>query len=274
MTTFLYIVSTPIGNINDFTIRGIEILNKVDIILCEDTRITNKLLIHYSINKPLVVYNDHNVNEIIPKVINNILNNNKVYALVSDAGTPIISDPGYKLVNACIKNNIKYTAIPGPCAAINALVLSGLPSDKFVFIGFFNPKKLNELNDLNNTIIMYESPNRIISTLEYIKNNNKFSSNTIVIVREMTKIFEEVIRGDAEELINHFNANKPKGEFVILISPQEKQQNEIILNDYLDLVNLLIDKISIKDISNIISKYTKINKNIVYNFVKDLKQLL
>ena len=267
----LYIVSTPIGNISDFTIRGIDVLNKVDVILCEDTRITNKLLTNNSINKPLIVYNDHNVDIIIPKVINNILKNNKIYALVSDAGTPLISDPGYKLVNACIDNNIKYTAIPGPCAAINALVLSGLPSDKFLFIGFFNQKKLDDISCLDTTIIMYESPNRVISTLEYIKNSNKFVNSTIVVVREMTKVFEEVVRGNIDYLINYFSKNKPRGEFVILISHEEKQHNnEDILNNYLDLINLLIDKFSLKDISIIISKYTKINKNTVYNFIKNL----
>ena len=272
MAISLYIVSTPIGNINDFTIRGIEVLNKVDIILCEDTRITNKLLMNNTINKPLVVYNDHNVDMIIPKVINNILNNNKIYALVSDAGTPLISDPGYKLVNACIDNNIEYTAIPGSCAAINALVLSGLPSDKFLFIGFFNKKKLDDIKYSDITIIMYESPNRVMSTLEYIKSSNKFINSTIVVVREMTKIFEEVIHGNIDYLINYFNKNKPRGEFVILISPEEKQynNNEDILNNYLDLINLLIDKVSLKDISIIISKYTKINKNTVYNFIKNL----
>ncbi len=271
MTTSLYIVSTPIGNLNDFTFRGIEILNKVDIILCEDTRITSKLLTNNSINKPLVIYNDNNANTVIPKVIKNILNNNRIYALVSDAGTPLISDPGYKLINACIDNNIKYTAIPGPCAAINALVLSGLPSDKFLFIGFFNAKKLEEISDLNNTIIMYESPNRILSTLEYIKNNNKFNNTNIVIIREMTKIFEEVIRGKVDYLIEYFNNNKPRGEFVILISPQVKVLNSNeILNNHLDLINLLMDKISLKDISTIVSKYTKINKNTVYNFIKNL----
>ncbi|MBQ9441349.1 MAG: 16S rRNA (cytidine(1402)-2'-O)-methyltransferase [Alphaproteobacteria bacterium] len=272
MKTSLYIVSTPIGNIIDFTMRGVEILNTVDIILCEDTRITNKLLVNNSINKPLVVYNDHNVDIIIPKVIDNILNNNKVYALVSDAGTPLISDPGYKLVNACIKNNIKYTAIPGPCAAINALVLSGLPSDKFLFIGFFNSKKLDEIKDIDNTIIMYESPNRIIGTLEYIKTSDKFKYSNIVVVREMTKIFEEVVRGNAEYLIDHFNKNRPRGEFVILLSQQKEtlNNNEEMLNNYLDLINLLLDKISLKDTSIIISKYTKINKNTVYNFIKNL----
>ena len=225
MAISLYIVSTPIGNINDFTIRGIEVLN-----------------------------------------------NNKIYALVSDAGTPLISDPGYKLVNACIDNNIEYTAIPGSCAAINALVLSGLPSDKFLFIGFFNKKKLDDIKYSDITIIMYESPNRVMSTLEYIKSSNKFINSTIVVVREMTKIFEEVIHGNIDYLINYFNKNKPRGEFVILISPEEKQynNNEDILNNYLDLINLLIDKVSLKDISIIISKYTKINKNTVYNFIKNL----
>lgn len=272
MSISLYIVSTPIGNINDFTIRGVDTLRNVDVILCEDTRITNKLLMSNGINKPLVVYNDYNVDSIIPKVINNILNYKKVYALVSDAGTPMISDPGYKLVNACINNNIEYTSVPGPCAAINALVLSGLPSDRFLFIGFFEGKKLDSINDFNNTIIMYESPNRIISTLEYIKNSNKFGNSEIVVVREMTKLFEEIIRGNIDYVVNHFTINKPKGEFVILISPQGENLNNSnnILNNYLDLINLLIDKMSIKDISNIISKYTKINKNTVYNFIKHL----
>ena len=272
MPASLYIVSTPMGNLNDFTMRGVEVLNKVDVILCEDTRMTNKLLVKNCINKPLVVYNDHNVDTMIPKVINNILNNNKIYALVSDAGTPLISDPGYKLVNACISNDIKYTAVPGPCAVINALVLSGLPSDKFTFIGFFNPKKLEDINDINNTIIMYESPNRLVNTLEYIKNSNKFNNSNIVVVREMTKIFEDVIHGDVDYLLNYFNKNKPRGEFVILLSNNAEQSNnnEEILNNYLGLINMLIDKLSVKDISFIISKYTKINKNTVYNFIKNL----
>ena len=271
MQSSLYIVSTPIGNLGDFSTRGIKVLKQVDIILCEDTRITNILLNSIDIRKRLIVYNDHNAEEIIPKIIHNILNNNTVYALVSDAGTPLISDPGYKLVNACINNHIEYTAIPGPSAVINALVLSGFPSNKFLFGGFVDPKEFEELSKVYSTIILYESPNRIINTLKQMM--EYFNDRTIAIVREMTKVFEEVKRGPLDYLIKYFSDNTPKGEFVIVISPPVRQQNQdlIKLNSYLDLINLVIDKVQIKDLSRILSGQTGISKNFIYNYIKGLE---
>ncbi|MDR3031229.1 MAG: 16S rRNA (cytidine(1402)-2'-O)-methyltransferase [Holosporales bacterium] len=268
MKVALYIVSTPIGNLKDFSARGKETLSAVDIILCEDTRITSRLLGNIGLEKKLIVYNDHNATDVIPHVIKSIKEQGTAYALVSDAGTPLISDPGYKLVNACIENNIKYSVIPGACAVISALVLSGQPSDRFLFAGFADQKKFEELSKINSTIILFEAPHRLINTVHNIERH--FKNRTISIVREMTKIFEEVITGDCAFLIDYFEKNPPKGEIALVISPPRQDLDSKLL-ELTPLVTSLRDRISTKELSEILSKFSGISKNRVYNFIQERK---
>jgi|TARA_B100001996_G_scaffold113230_2_gene85672 16S rRNA (cytidine1402-2'-O)-methyltransferase len=214
-------VPTPIGNLGDITFRAIETLKSVDLILAEDTRTSLKLLKHYKINSKIESYHMHNEHKKADSIINKISEGNTI-ALISDAGTPSISDPGFLLVRECIKNNIEVECLPGATALITALVISGLPSDKFLFEGFLPAKKgrtkrLKELSNEKKTIIFYESPHRILKTLKDF--SNYFSPEKQVSVsREITKIYEETFRGTIEESIEHFEKNKPKGEFVIVLS--------------------------------------------------------
>jgi len=230
----LYIVSTPIGNLQDISLRAINILQNADVIACEDTRKTGILLneirkINKSGDNPnrpqLISYYEQNEFRRIPEIIN-ILKNNKKVALVSDAGTPLISDPGFKLVRECIAQEIKVESIPGPSSLISALVISGLPTDKFFFTGYL-PKKeghrikmlktILQMNSLvSSTIIIYESPHKLLRTLSEMK--NVFGDIGIVIARELTKIYEETKRDNISSLIDHFSKASPKGEFVILFS--------------------------------------------------------
>ncbi len=217
----LFIVPTPIGNLGDITFRAIETLKSVDLILAEDTRTSLKLLKHYKINSKIESYHMHNEHKKADSIINKISEGNTI-ALISDAGTPSISDPGFLLVRECIKNNIEVECLPGATALITALVISGLPSDKFLFEGFLPAKKgrtkrLKELSNEKKTIIFYESPHRILKTLKDF--SDYFSPEKQVSVsREITKIYEETFRGTIEASIEHFEKNKPKGEFVIVLS--------------------------------------------------------
>lgn len=220
----LYIVSTPIGNLKDITLRAIETLKSVDYIACEDTRVTGRLLGEYEITSKMVALNDFNEERKAPEIIADLKLGLSI-ALVSDAGTPLVSDPGYKLVRGAIKENIMIEAIPGPTAAIDALTVSGLPPDKFLFVGFL-PKKDGKRREMleavkksreliKSTAIIYESPYRLIKTLESIK--GVFDDIDVVVCRELTKIHEEVLRDAVSELVIKFNDKSPKGEFVILL---------------------------------------------------------
>lgn len=264
----LYIVSTPIGNLKDISERAIDTFKQVDYILCEDTRVSSKLMQNLGLKVKFIVYNDHNANEVIPHVLDLILKENASLALISDAGAPLVSDPGYKLVNACIKYNIKYTVIPGACSVISALTLSGLPSDKFSFIGFADVKKFEEFADINTTLIFFESPNRILKTLQNMK--QYFEKRIIAVVREITKIYEETLRGNIDFLIDHFSKNPPKGEFVILVSPPAQDDMDKI-NFLKPLIDAMFDKFSKKDISDLLSKCFKISKNGLYSFLLNYK---
>jgi 16S rRNA (cytidine1402-2'-O)-methyltransferase len=219
----LYIVSTPIGNLEDMTIRGIRILKECPLIAAEDTRHTSRLLKHYDILTPTISYFEHNRFARIPQIINH-LNSGKDIAVVTDAGTPGISDPAYKLIRAGIEENIRVESIPGASASITALVASGLPTDRFIFEGFLPSKKgrkskLERLAIIDATIIFYESPKRIHRTLkdvlEYI------GDRPAVIGRELTKMHEELVRGKVSELLTYFNERKPRGEFVLMIGKDD-----------------------------------------------------
>jgi|TARA_B110000908_G_scaffold4410_1_gene5701 16S rRNA (cytidine1402-2'-O)-methyltransferase len=216
----LYIVPTPIGNLKDITFRAIETLNHVDLILAEDTRTSIKLLNHYEIKTPMISYHMHNEHRILDDIIDKLTTGINI-ALISDAGTPAISDPGFLLVRACVENKIEIDCLPGATALIPALVNSGFPNDKFVFEGFLPVKKGRQtrfklLAEETRTIIVYESPHKLLKTLRdislYMGEETQLS-----ISREISKLYEETLRGTSKELEAHFNTKKPKGEIVIII---------------------------------------------------------
>ena len=216
----LYLIPTPIGNLEDITLRALRILKEVNIVLAEDTRISRKLFSHYDIDANLAPFHMHNEHKVLQKWIDRIKLGETI-ALVSDAGTPAISDPGFLLVRECVKNDIEVDCLPGATAFVPALVNSGLPSDKFVFEGFLPVKKgrqtrLKLLSEEERTIVFYESPHRIVKTLslfsEYFGEDRKVS-----VSREISKMFEETKRGSAKELMKYFEQKKPKGEFVIIV---------------------------------------------------------
>jgi 16S rRNA (cytidine1402-2'-O)-methyltransferase len=220
MTGKLYIVSTPIGNLKDITLRAIETLNEVDFILCEDTRVTSILLKQYNIIKQLISFNAASETKKIPSIIER-LKNGQSYALVSDAGTPAISDPGIRLVSEAVKNEIQIITIPGATALIAALTISGLPTDSFVFEGFLpqkkgRQKKLDELTKEERTIVLYESSHRIIKLIDELV--KYFSERYVVVCRELTKKFEETWRGYPADLKEKLSDKIVKGEFVIVIA--------------------------------------------------------
>ena len=219
----LFVVPTPIGNLGDITLRSIEVLKSVDLILAEDTRTSSKLLKHYDIDKPVESFHMHNEHKKLESIINKLRTDFEI-ALISDAGTPGISDPGFLLVRECINNEVEVECLPGPTAFVPALVSSGLPCDRFSFEGFLPVKKgrtkrLKELSTETKTMVFYESPHRILKTLNDLSNYFEVESQ-ISVSRELTKLYEETFRGTIKESVEHFEKNKTKGEFVIVLSPK------------------------------------------------------
>ncbi len=220
----LYLIPTPIGNLEDITLRALRLLKEVDIILAEDTRQTKKLLQHFEITKTVISHHMHNEHQTIERIVQQIAGGTKV-ALVSDAGTPGISDPGFLLTRACIEKGIEVIALPGATAFVPALVSSGLPCDRFVFEGFLPQKKgrqtrINALIEENRTMVFYESPHRLVKALEQFA--LAFGTDRKASVsREISKMFEEHKRGTLAELILHFTATPPKGEIVICVKGKE-----------------------------------------------------
>tara|TARA_B100000989_G_scaffold44015_1_gene28025 strand:- start:86 stop:784 length:699 start_codon:yes stop_codon:yes gene_type:complete len=216
----LWLVPTPIGNLGDITLRALEVLGAVDLILAEDTRTTAKLLKHYGIDTPMRSFHMHNEHKSVPRIVSELTSSGCI-ALVSDAGSPGVSDPGFLLLRACLAADIHIEALPGATALIPALTLSGLPCDRFVFEGFLPQKKgrqkrLSALAEETRTLVLYESPHRILKTLgqlaELLGENRGATAS-----RELTKKFEETVRGSLKTLIDHFTQNPPKGEFVIVV---------------------------------------------------------
>jgi 16S rRNA (cytidine1402-2'-O)-methyltransferase len=223
----LFIVATPIGNLGDITVRALEILKSVDLIAAEDTRTTKVLLDHFEIRKPLISFYSYNEQRRVPDLIERLKQGQSV-ALVSDAGTPGISDPAYSIVHAAIEADVPVVPIPGPTAFVAALVVSGLSTDAFVFEGFLPVKKgrqtaLKRLAKEERTLILYESPHKILRTLADIQ--QYFGDRRVAVARELTKKFEEVLRGTVSSVLEHFSSRSIKGEFVIVIEGKKKEKN-------------------------------------------------
>ena len=223
----LFVVATPIGNLQDISFRAVETLKKVNCIFAEDTRTSKKLINYYDIDTKLYSYHDHSSEKEIARLLD-ILKDHKVVALISDAGTPTISDPGYSLIRQCINEGIDVIPIPGASALTAAISASGLPSDAFTFIGFLptkkgRKKKISSLENLDMTIVLFESPHRLIKTLNQLK--EALGERPIVVARELTKLYEEIIRGNFSSAIEFFEAKKIKGEIVIMIGKNDDRIN-------------------------------------------------
>lgn len=228
----LYIVATPIGNLQDISKRAIDVLSSVDVVACEDTRVSKKLfdLLGIPLPSKFICYEDHR-EESTAQVLIDLIKQGLCVALISDAGSPLISDPGYKLVSLCKKQNVAVYAVPGASAVICALQLSGLPTNRFMFAGFIENKKkarldlFNELKDIKSTLVFYETAPRLLETLQAAQ--DVFKNREIAVAREITKIYEECVNGTAGELIEHFTQHPPKGEIVFMVAPPSDQETQI-----------------------------------------------
>ena len=270
---YLYIVSTPIGNLNDISLRAIDTLKKSDYILCEDTRVSKNLLDKYKIKSKLISNHKFNEKKNLSKIIA-LIKQGLFVSLISDAGTPSISDPGAILIRECIKNNIQIIPLPGPSAAISAVSISGF-SEKFFFYGFFPEKNkilledLGVLSKLNSSIVFFISPRKINKIIPFIKKN--FKGRKILICREMTKFYEEFVRAEVEEL--ELFKNNLKGELTIVISEKkdDKKTSHILSESDKRIIKNMINKLSIKEISNLIHQNNKISKKIIYDYCLKIK---
>ena len=269
----LYLVSTPLGNLKDITLRAIEVLDKSDYILCEDTRVSKNLLDKYRIKSKLISNHKFNEKKNVVKIIEH-LKSGKIISLISDAGTPSISDPGSILVNECIDNEIKIFPIPGPSAISTAVSISGF-SDKFLFYGFFPEKKqllaseLEKLSKFENTLVFFVSPKKINKIIPEIKKN--FIGRKIVFCREITKMYEEFIRKNVNEL--DLFEKEPKGELTVVISEKKinKKVSQKLSESDKNIINTMINRLSTKEITDILSQTSKVSKKEIYNYCLKLK---
>ncbi|MFT6331823.1 MAG: 16S rRNA (cytidine1402-2'-O)-methyltransferase [Lentimonas sp.] len=266
----LYVVATPIGNLDDITIRAVKILKECDFVICEDSRVTGKLLKHLEIKKPFLIYNDHSDSFMREKILNQLLQG-KSLALVSDAGTPLISDPGFKLVSFLQKNNCEILAIPGACSAIAALSVSGISSSRFMFIGFVphvaKTGFFNQLTAIESSLIFFESPSRLLKTLQ--KMREIFGNRVAAVSREITKIYEQTKRGNLEELIKFYEENIPRGEIVILLSGAEKK-NDVSEEEIVKALKKGLGKFRSKELVEIVADELKASKKEVYQLMLKL----
>jgi len=263
----LYILATPIGNLEDMTFRAVRILGEVDLIAAEDTRHSLKLLNHFGISKPLTSYFDHN-QQLKGERILQALRRDKSVALISDAGTPCISDPGFNLVRAAVAEGIAVIPIPGPCAAVTALSASGLPSDTFTFAGFPPSRQgkrrtfLNAMASMPGTLLFYEAPHRLEETLRDIR--EVMGERQVVVARELTKIYEEFIRGTVGDVLSTVAKGKVRGEVVILVAPGEAAKEDALPLPEL-LERLLHDEgLTVKDAAKKAAEMTGVPKNVAY----------
>ena len=266
----LYLVATPIGNLGDISERALETLRQCDFIAAEDTRVTQKLLNRFEIKKPTVSYYEHNRAASGQKIIQRILSGENC-ALVSDAGTPIISDPGFDLVGLCRDNGIEVNTIPGPCAAISALTLSALPAGRFTFEGFLSVNKrarnehLSEIKNEKRTMVFYEAPHKLIYTLKDLL--AVLGDRRIAICRELTKIHEETIHTTLSEAVRYYEDNAPRGEFVLVIEgAQSEEKDDVSLEEGAEMVlKLHSEGMRMKDAAKQVAQETGLNKNELYD---------
>ncbi len=269
----LYLVSTPLGNLKDITLRAIEVLQQSHYILCEDTRVSKNLLNKYQIKSKLISNHKFNEKKNVEKIIE-YLKSGKIISLISDAGTPAISDPGSVLVNECIKNEIRIFPIPGPSAVATAVSISGF-SDKFLFFGFVPDKKkelsteLKKFSEFENSLVFFISPKKINKIIPEIKKN--FSGRKIVFCREITKVYEEFIRVNVDEL--ELFEKEPKGELTVVISEKKINKNisEKLTESDMNIIKIMINKLSTKEITDILSQSTNVPKKKIYNYCLKLK---
>lgn len=276
----LYLVPTPIGNLKDITLRALEVLKSVDIIAAEDTRQTLKLLNHFEIRKSLISYHKHNEQGKSEDIIE-MLKEGQNIAIVTDAGTPGISDPGAVIVSKCINEDIEFEVLPGATAITTALVYSGLDTTRFLFRGFIpreNKERkvlLNEIKEVRESIILYESPYRIVSTLEVLL--EYLGNRKIAVCRELTKLHEEIKRGTIEELIEYFKNTPPKGEFVLVVEGKQQEHidrenkekwENLSIKDH--ILNVMEEGVSKKDAIKHVAKERGLTKNEVYKYAIDI----
>ena len=269
----LYLIPTPIGNLGDITLRAIELLKNSDLILCEDTRVSKKLLDKFDIKTRLI--SNHKFNEVknLPKIIK-LLKENKIISIVSDAGTPSISDPGVVLINECLRQNIDIIPLPGPSAVTTAVAASGF-DEKYLFYGFFPEKEkvikeeLERLSNLNFCLVFFVSPKKINKIIPHLK--KYFKKRKILICREISKYYEEFIRSDLDELQTF--KDEPKGEITIVISEKkfEKKTSQTLSESDKRNIEVMINKLSTKEITDIISQRIKVSKKEIYNYCLRLK---
>lgn len=269
----LYLIPTPIGNLGDITFRAIELLKNSDFILCEDTRVSKKLLDKFEIKKKLI--SNHKFNEVknLSK-ITNLLKNDKIISMISDAGTPAISDPGAVLVNECLKENIDVIPLPGPSAVTTAMSVSGF-DEKYLFYGFFPEKekmikeKLEMLSDLNFCLIFFVSPKKINKIIPHLK--EYFKDRKILICREISKFYEEYTRSTVEKL--ELFKNEPKGELTIVISEKklDKKNSQNLSDSDKNNIKMMINKLTTKEITNLISQNSKVSKKKIYEYCLKFK---
>ena len=266
----LYIVATPIGNLRDITLRAVDILQRCDVVACEDTRVTGKLLKALDIAKPMQRYDDHTSDQARARIVD--VAQEGVVALVSDAGTPLISDPGFRLVREAREAGAEINTLPGPCAAIAGLTLSGLPNDRFVFAGFLPTKEkarrdvLDELASVDATLIFYESGPRLVKTLHALE--ALWPTREISVARELTKLHEECRSGLAAELAAHYDAHPPKGEIVLLIGPPEAQPFE---GDPDELLHSALETLKPSQAASQVAKQTGLDRKALYARALELK---
>ena len=265
----LYLVGTPIGNLEDITFRALRILKSADVIAAEDTRHTGKLLQHFQIKTPQISYHDHNTQQRIPQLLRR-LEKGEAIALVSDAGMPGISDPGYELVCACVESGFNVVPVPGPSAVVAAIAAAGLPSDRFVFEGFLPVKgrsrkeRISALATEPRTVVLYESPHRILKTLNDLQNALS-AERQITLARELTKRYEEFWRGTIGEAIAHYQQTAPKGEFTIAIAPCSPEKTTLSEAEIItQLTDLLAQGKSRTEASRQLAQQTTLSKRDIY----------
>ena len=265
----LYIVSTPIGNLGDISSRAIKTLSSVDLIACEDTRVTGKLLHRFGISTPMIPYHDHNAAKMRPDILARMIKGESV-ALVSDAGTPLLSDPGYKLVQETTNSGVSVFAIPGPSALLAALAVAALPTDRVLFAGFLPPKSgkrrevIEEFKSIQATLVFYESTQRLAASLGDLE--DVLGARSAAVCRELTKLYEETRRGTLSELASHYaNSDTPKGEIVIVVGPPDDDENKLTERDIDQELELALSKFSLRDAVDAVAGKLNSPRRLIYS---------